>query len=138
WFRAHPEEIPTGVATNQRTSWQIRSDLKKQGWDVTETQEEVRLLPPEVIGDADIISVVGESDEDEVGDVQEEPSFALESHLRDFIAQNISTLPLGQKKLRLYVDESGRRGVEYPTAVGPIDILAVDDDGTFYVFELKL
>jgi endonuclease len=41
------------------------------------------------------------------------------------------------KKLRLYVDPTGRDGIEYPTAVGPIDILAVDDSGSFFVFELK-
>jgi hypothetical protein len=30
-----------------------------------------------------------------------------------------------------------REGVEYPTAIGPIDILGVDANGDFYVFELK-
>lgn len=40
--------------------------------------------------------------------------------------------------LKLYVDENGRDGVEYPTDVGPIDILAVDEEGNFVVFELKL
>ena len=38
---------------------------------------------------------------------------------------------------RLYVDAAGRDGVEFPSGIGPIDILAVDGDGTFYVFELK-
>jgi endonuclease len=28
-------------------------------------------------------------------------------------------------------------GVEYPTGVGPIDILAIDSDGSYVVFELK-
>lgn len=36
------------------------------------------------------------------------------------------------------MDESGRSGREYPTGVGPIDILAIDDAGNFLVFELKL
>src|SRR5690606_10175643 len=35
------------------------------------------------------------------------------------------------------VDPTGRDGVEFSTAVGPIDILAVDGRGNFYVFELK-
>jgi hypothetical protein len=39
--------------------------------------------------------------------------------------------------LRLYVDQIGRDGVEYPTAVGPIDILAIDGDEQFVLFELK-
>ena len=41
------------------------------------------------------------------------------------------------KKLSLYVDATDRDGVEYPTDVGPIDILAVDETGAFVVFELK-
>jgi RecB family endonuclease NucS len=40
--------------------------------------------------------------------------------------------------LRLYVDANGREGIEYPTDVGPIDILAQDERGGFLVFELKL
>ena len=41
------------------------------------------------------------------------------------------------RQLRLYVDQAGRDGVEYPSTVGQIDNLAVDDEGSFYVFELK-
>nr|WP_225919789.1 endonuclease NucS domain-containing protein [Pseudomonas khorasanensis] len=41
------------------------------------------------------------------------------------------------KTLRLYVDPLGRDGVEYPSDVGPIDILALDSDDAFVIFELK-
>lgn len=61
----------------------------------------------------------------------------LEYQLRDFIAHNIESLKVDGKSLRLYVDDQGRDGIEYPTGVGPIDILAVDSDGAFVVFELK-
>ncbi|HEY1011515.1 MAG TPA: endonuclease NucS domain-containing protein [Herpetosiphonaceae bacterium] len=64
--------------------------------------------------------------------------FALESHLRDFLARNLSTIQIDGQTLRLYVDEQGRDGVEYRTGVGPIDILAVDGADQFVVFELKL
>jgi hypothetical protein len=64
--------------------------------------------------------------------------FAFESHLRDFLARNLYTVPIDGRQLRLFEDENGRDGVEYPTDVGPIDILANDADGNFYVFELKL
>ena len=40
-------------------------------------------------------------------------------------------------KLKLY-DDGERRGKEYPTEVGPIDILTTDEKGDFYVFETKL
>ena len=64
--------------------------------------------------------------------------FPLEAHLRDFIATNIGSIKPNGLKLRLYVDESGREGVEYPTDVGPIDVLAEDSEGGLVVFELKL
>jgi hypothetical protein len=67
-----------------------------------------------------------------------EAGFQLEDQLRDFIAHNLSNIPIEGKRLRLYVGSDGRDGIEYPSGVGPIDILAVDDLGEFFVFELKL
>jgi hypothetical protein len=70
-------------------------------------------------------------------DRQAEASFQLEYQLRDFLAQNLHTLEVEARRLRIYVDSSGRDGIEYPTPVGLIDILAIDDGGCFFVFELK-
>jgi hypothetical protein len=70
--------------------------------------------------------------------LEELASFALEAQLRDFIVTNIARVPVGATRLRVYRDPLGRSGSEYPTAVGPIDILAVDDSGNFFVIELKL
>lgn len=39
--------------------------------------------------------------------------------------------------MALFKDENGRNEVEYPTLTGPIDVLAVDQDGALYIFELK-
>ena len=64
--------------------------------------------------------------------------FALESHLRDFLARNITTIRVRDKVLRLYMDDNERDGVEYPTDVGFIDILAVDEQDNFVVLELKV
>ncbi|SFP98822.1 endonuclease NucS domain-containing protein [Parafilimonas terrae] len=61
--------------------------------------------------------------------------FALEEHLQDFLIRNLSTIR--KHNLKLY-DDGERRGKEYPTDVGPIDILTVDDKGDFFVFETKL
>ena len=61
--------------------------------------------------------------------------FAFEEHLQDFLISNLSTI----KKHKLKLFEDGvRRGKEFPTAVGPIDILTKDERGDFYVFETKL
>ena len=69
---------------------------------------------------------------------EQELLFPVESHLRDFIAQNIEAIKVNGHKLKLYIDENDREGIEYPTDVGVIDILAVDEADNFVVFELKL
>jgi RecB family endonuclease NucS len=73
-----------------------------------------------------------------VPDTLDELAFPLESHLRDFLASNIEEIKPNGQNLRLYADASGSDGIEYPTDVGPIDILALDTDGHFVGFELKL
>lgn len=62
--------------------------------------------------------------------------FPLEANLRDFLIKNLHTVK--NHKLNLYKDDNDRDGREYPTSVGPIDILAIDSEGNFVVFELKL
>lgn len=49
----------------------------------------------------------------------------------------IRGIALNHKRLKLYSDERGN-GIEYPTGVGDIDILACDEsDSALIVFELK-
>lgn len=74
--------------------------------------------------------------EGETEDQDERFLFPIEANLRDFLIKNLKTIK--GLNLKLFVDEQGRDGKEYPTHVGPIDILATDEDGNFYVFELKL
>ena len=80
------------------------------------------------------------NEEEDVDDIVESETgsflFPIEANLRDFLISNLNTVK--DSKLSLYVDENGRDGKEYPTAVGPIDILTVDEEGNFIVFELKL
>jgi hypothetical protein len=64
--------------------------------------------------------------------------FALESHLRDYLAKNLSSIADFGIPLRVFTSNDGRDGVEFQTDVGPIDILAQASNGDFYVFELKL
>ena len=139
WLRQHPDQIPDGLDPTQSTSHQLRMALKRQGWTVQETETEVRLLPP---GErAETIGVLAEIEEaaSELQDRDdgEDPAFGLEYQLRDFLAQNLPSIPVNGRRLRVFIDPAGREGIEYRTAVGPIDLLAVDDEGSFYVFELK-
>lgn len=141
WLRQHPDEIPDGLDATMSTSHQLRNGLRAMGWTVQASDTEVRLIRP---ADADrrelIDDVLGDPDADESDLADQElpeAGFALEYQLRDFLSQNLSVIRLGDRPLKLYVDPTGREGVEFPTAVGPIDILAVDSNGDFVVFELK-
>lgn len=60
--------------------------------------------------------------------------FAMEAHLRDFLARNLDRIEQG---LRLY-HAGERKGVEFPVDGGRIDLLAIDRTGKFVVIELKL
>lgn len=134
WLRQHREHLPEGLDPTSSTSHQISSALKRRGWSIDSTDNEVRHIMPNVSNPLNT-DVLGDSEE--VDDEPASTSFALEYQLRDFIAQNIESIPVEGRRLKLYVDPTGHDGVEYPTAVGPIDILAIDDKATFFVFELK-
>jgi RecB family endonuclease NucS len=64
--------------------------------------------------------------------------FALESHLRDYLARNLTSIANFGVPLSVFKSDDGRDGVEFQTDVGPIDLLAITPAGDFYVFELKL
>lgn len=136
WLRQHPEEIPPGLHPTTSTSHQLRNGLRRLGWVMQETPTEVRLIKPGAGTDSGIVSEVLGSD-GPVSDDITEPFFSLEYQLRDFLASNLATIAINGSRLRLYVDPTGREGVEFPSAVGPIDILAVDEKESFFVFELK-
>jgi hypothetical protein len=67
-------------------------------------------------------------------DPEQALEFALEAHLRDFLAKNLERIETG---LRLY-DSPEHRGVEFPVDGGRIDLLEVDRNNKFVVIELKL
>lgn len=64
--------------------------------------------------------------------------FAMESHLRDYLAQNLKHINGTPTQLELFTDDSGASGVEYRTPIGIIDILTRGADGALYVLELKV
>ena len=124
---------------NTTNSQALRRGFAKMGWVTETTETQVLILRPgtpkntvQVIENEELAL-----DEQDTPDSDRETVFELEWQLRDFIAHNIETLRVDGKALRLYVDDTGHDGVEYRTGVGPIDILALDSDDSFVVFELK-
>ncbi|CAB3770510.1 endonuclease NucS domain-containing protein [Paraburkholderia solisilvae] len=61
--------------------------------------------------------------------------FPIERQLNNFIVDNLPTMPGHKRPLALF-NADGKRGVEYQTGVGRIDILAIANDA-LYVIELK-
>lgn len=138
WCRQNPTEAPP-MNPNEANSQQLRKGFARMGWVIEESETQVLILHPGTpqtalkdLEDEELEQEGGETPDDARGSV-----FELEWQLRDFIAHNIESLSVDGKSLRLYVDDQGRDGVEYPTGVGPIDILAIDSDGAYVVFELK-
>ncbi|MGY3024337.1 hypothetical protein ACVWXR_002172 [Pseudomonas lurida] len=138
WCRANPTEAPP-LNPNEANSQALRRGFERLGWTVEETDTQIRFFKPGTTQSA--LEVLGETDPDldqlDTPEGERETVFELEYQLRDFIAHNIESLKVDGKSLRLYVDDQGRDGIEYPTGVGPIDILAIDSDGSYVVFELK-
>jgi len=109
-------------------------DPEKHGmWEIRRDEYGKLIVAQAGLEELPEVEVTGEITEEE-----RELLFPVESHLRDFIAQNIEVIKVNDRSLRLYVDDHGRDGVEYPTDVGPIDVLALDEEDNFVVFELKL
>jgi hypothetical protein len=134
WLRQNPDRVPAGLDATTSTSHQLRGALMRMGWSAQETPGEFRLFPP---GAVPVDDLIGAADEETQVENATDAYFTLEYQLRDFLAGNLASVQIDGRKLRLFVDETGRDGVEYPTATGPIDILAVDSTGAFFVFELK-
>ena len=140
WARDHSAEEPLDVDVfdSETSSHDIRAALRKKGWQLVETDNEVLMYPrgaPLIVGD-DLEDPDEDADEGYQGERSQETYFGLEHHLQQFIAHNISAIDIGGPHLKLYADAKGN-GVEYSTDVGRIDILAIDQNGEFYVFELK-
>lgn len=139
WLRQNPQYVTDGLDATLSTSQQLRACLRKQGWTLQETETEFRLLPPGSVAEAGSVlrEMLQEPEQSDEIQEPEEAAFGLEYQLRDFLAQNLGAISVNGRKLRVYVDPAGRDGIEYPTAVGPIDLLGIADDGEFFVFELK-
>jgi endonuclease len=139
WLRQNPSHIPAGLDGTNSTSQQLRAGLLRNDWTLQETPMEFRLMPPGVVAEPSSVlrDILDESPPIDPEGNEDSSSFGLEYQLRDFLAVNLSNIPVNGQRLQVFVDPTGRDGVEFPTAVGPIDLLAIDAQGSFYVFELK-
>lgn len=139
WDSSYTTSLRKGYLVELFEKQGIFDDFKAKCWPLGNTpageKERLRVLR---IKEQYETFLAGNAPEPSPEDEGAELLFAVESHLRDFIARNISNIKLHGAGLRLYVDPSGRDGIEYPTGVGPIDVLAQEDNGDLVVFELKL
>jgi RecB family endonuclease NucS len=98
-------------------------DLARHGvWEIVEGEDgRLRVCQADVNGNG--------------GDESGGEAFAAETHLRDYLTNHLEVIEPG---LQLFVDEDGTAGVEYLTAIGRIDLLAVDTEEGLVVIELKV
>lgn len=125
WFRR-----TQGLAdTKGWTTHRMRDYMKKMGWTVSDAGDRAFVIQPGVTP-PDVTPTSGGSsggDEPDAGG----SLFALESHLRDFLAQNLNQAIKWKSQLEV-ID------TEYSTEVGYIDLLAKDASGELVIFEFKL
>lgn len=73
----------------------------------------------------------------EAGEAAQQPQFALETHLEEFMEANWESIDFGAP-LQIWTDGGGKSGRQYRTDIGPIDFLCTDTaSGDFVVIELK-
>jgi len=85
---------------------------------------------------SDIINQIGSSDDGTESDngVEATTEFAFEKDLRNYLVKNLGLIEPG---LHLYEEEE-ITGIEFPVGGRFIDILAVDQTGSYVVIELKV
>jgi len=110
WYKNHPEtQIGDIVVIAINPDKSIKLSLKKERQ--IQPQEE----PEEAMSAAEIV-----------------PS--MERLVEDFLEKNLDHI---EKGLKLYLDEKGIPGRQYPTDIGTIDLLCIDKDKKFVVIEIK-
>lgn len=137
WDRSYTSSVRKGILIRLLKDKALLDEFIENHWPTGKTQTgEKRIRRVLNIASEYESYLSGETSGDEDQLEQEETSFefALEAHLRDFLAKDLGRIEPG---LTLYESE-GRFGIEYPVDSGRIDILAVDLSGRNVVIELKL
>jgi hypothetical protein len=148
WFKSHYPKIKSNTVnchiikftTNHKTRIHYNAGPSN---DVLFQMPDKRLRlynpdtdPPPIyegtVGSAETIEVEGGGE-----DSQDSSQFAYESHLRDYLKNNLHVIEAG---LKLYRDEEDSTiiGVEFDAGGKRIDILAVDKNNNLVIIELKV
>jgi len=148
WFKSNYPKIKTGTVTchiikfttNHKTRIHYNAgppnDILFQLPD-----KRLRLYNPETdpvpIYESNIGAIEAVDDGKEKDECAESSEFAYESHLRDYLKNNLHVIEAG---LKLYRDEEDSTiiGVEFEAGGKRIDILAVDKDNNYVIIELKV
>jgi len=110
WYKNHPTaEIGDTVVIEINPDKSIKLSLKKEMQVQTEEELEKKQSEAEILP-------------------------GMERLLEDFLEKNLEQI---EKDLKLYHDEKGIPGRQYPTDVGIIDLLCVDNNKKFVVIEIK-
>ena len=146
WFKDNYPKIKSNTVwchivkftTNNRTRVHYKA-TKKNDYLFQMPDKALRLYDPNN-DPRPIYTIEEEGDDDPILPKSGDPGtsqFAYESHLRDFLKDNLHLIEPG---LKLYRDEEDDTiiGVEFDCGGKRIDILAVDKDGRYVVIELKV
>lgn len=141
WDRSYTSSLRRGYIIALFEQHGLFDDFKKQHWSVGNTPagETKRRRYLCIKSDYEAFlagrgSEGDDADEEEPSDEEHALQFAVEAHLRDFLAKNLDRVEPG---LHLYSSPDAS-GVEFQVGGGRIDILALDRAGNFVVIELKL
>lgn len=135
WLKDNPQEIP-GMDAGANNSHALRRGLKRRGWKLEFTPNEVLVIKPDANGSTSFAEELVEAAETEDSleasdsfDESAELKFGLERDLQLALRADIGQLEAG-----LSIIDGG---TEFSTAAGRVDILAKDARGATVVVELK-
>jgi endonuclease NucS-like protein len=144
WDRKYTSTVRRGRLAQLFQNNSLLLAFQQECWPLGATPEGQadlrRCLKVKTEYDAFLAGNDGDADSFNEADEAESLEFAIEAHLRDFLAKNLGVIEPG---LRLYATPGmylthGNSGVEFPVDDGRIDILAEDRDGKYVCIELKL
>lgn len=137
WDRSYTSSVRKGLIIRLLKDKNLLDEFIENYWPTGKTLIGEKRIRKVLNLAAEYESYISGDTIDEVDRLQQDEAsfeFALESHLRDFLAKDLGIIEPGLKLFEL--DE--RSGIEYPLDGGRIDILAVDQSNRIVVIELKL